>query len=188
VKNVLRLGLVLALSSSVAIANATTTLRFDQYPGVDASQELQGMGNDLFIKGFRLAYSPAPAEPYPVGFTAVGRSWPFNGRSVAVAANSCGATTTLTRDDNNPFGADAIDFAALNGDPEIRVRMVGVKPDGTQVTHEIINKKANWKTFDLPRAFESLISLTWWQGDCIANPPHMFDNIHLEKKVKKTAQ
>lgn len=173
-----RLTVLAALAASALTASAAT-LRFDRHPGLIPGQEMQGIGNDIFLKGYRLAYVAAPGEPYPVGFTAVDKSWRFNGRSVAIVANSCGATTTLTRDDNNPFSAEAIDLAPLNGDEKVRVRFRGVTPEGQQVEHVVSNKAARWRTVDFPREFESLNSLTWWQGDCVANPPHMFDNIRV---------
>lgn len=144
------------------------------------SDELTGAGTVYSYNGFTLTYAPAVGEPYPVGFTTVGPSWRFNGRSAAFVANSCSATTTLTADDNNPLTLKSIDLAAHNGDIDVSVDFIGMKVDGSTVqeTFQLVGKKV-WKKYHLPREFRNLQSITWTQGDCIVTPPHMFDNINV---------
>ncbi len=144
------------------------------------SDELTGAGTIYSSKGFTLTYGPAADESYPVGFTTVGPSWKFNGRSAAFEANNCNATTTLTSNDNNPMTLKSIDLAAVNGDKNVAVDFIGIKADGSTVqeTFQLVGKNV-WKKYHLPRGFKNLQSVMWTQGDCINNPPHMFDNIHV---------
>lgn len=165
---------VIGLTSSPAIAEV---IDFEDLPHTD---ELTGAGTVYSSKGFTLTYAPAVGEPYPVGFTTVGPSWQFNGRSAAFTANSCSATTTITADNNNPLTLKSIDLAALNGDINVYVDFIGTKADGTTVqeTIQLVGKKV-WKKYHLPPEFHNLQSVTWVQGDCIVNQPHMFDNINV---------
>lgn len=171
---------------SAALAANATVLVFDDVPFLSHEYELQGMTNpypnsDLYYKGFRLVYAPADGEPYPTSLAAVGPKYIFNGRSIAANINSCLGNLTITAIDNNPFTARSIDMATLNGDPTASVSFVGTTTDGLIVTHNVqISTGSKWLGYDFPESFQRLQSLTWRQGDCIANMPHMFDNLDLK--------
>jgi len=174
----LRLALgALALASVTSTAIAAV-LTFEDLP---AEYELQGVGDEISASGYTLYYTPAPGEPYPVGFTAVGRAWAYNkSGSTAIIANSCSAVTTLTADDDAPMNLASIDLAELNGDTDVSARFVGIKLDGKAVKAEFrLNGKIGWQTFHFPKSFRNLQSVSWLQGDCIINRPHMFDNIQV---------
>lgn len=176
-----QLLLLASLAATISTASATN-ITFEEFPHTD---ELQGAGNLLQSKGFNLAYAPAAGEPYSVGFTTVGPSWRFNKRSAAMVANSCGATTTLTAQDNNPLTLTAIDLAGLNGDTDVTVTFVGITAEGKTVQHHVkLSRHPGWQTIDFPHTFKNLQRVTWVQGDCIINKPHMFDNIHLHPSWK----
>ena len=143
-------------------------------------QELQGAGDIVLSKGYQLTYAPAPDEPYPVGFHIVGPSWAFNGRSAALVANSCGATITMTAQDNNPFTLKSIDLAGLNGDANVAVAFTGITTNGATVQSVVnLSNQGNWQRIPFPPRFRNLHSVTWVQGDCITNFPHMFDNVSV---------
>ena len=162
---------------ALSFSAQAVVIDFEEFPHED---ELQGAGDIIFSKGYQLTYAAAPDEPHPVGFTTVGPSWPYNGRSAALIANSCGATTTLTAQDNNPFTLKSIDLAGVNGDTEIFVAFTGVTISDKIVQKVIkLHNQEGWKTISFPPKFQNLSSVTWVQGDCIANPPHMFDNIDV---------
>lgn len=160
-------------------------LTFDDLPLVQHQYELGGISDvnsDLFNKGFRLVYTPAEGEPYPTGLFAVGPKWRFNSRSVAATINSCLGVLTITTEDNNPFGIEWIDLATLNGDPSASVTFFGTTPDGRVVTHSAVAGPAlQWSRHRFPASFARLQSLTWRQGDCLDNKPHMFDNVQLTR-------
>lgn len=168
----------------VCLPAAAVTIDFEELPHAD---ELAGAGDVYSHKGFTLTYAPAPGEPYPVGFHIVGPTWRFNGRSVAFLTNSCSGTATLTADDNNPLTLKAIDLAALNGDPNttVSVTFVGTTAEGGTVTQTVaLEGKKVWKRYQLPETFRNLRSVTWAQGDCIVNMPHMYDNIRVKPTWK----
>lgn len=166
---------VLVAGVLTSLPAAAVVLTFEELPH---DQELQGAGPTVLSKGFVLQYAPAPGEPFPVGFTVVGPSWPFNGRSAALEANSCSATTTLTDDDNNPLSLVSIEVAAANGDLPVEVTFVGLTAEGSTVDRRIrLRDQGGWQRFIFPQTFRNLQSVTWTQGDCVTNFPHMFDNI-----------
>lgn len=170
----------LTLAGTPAFA---TVLTFEELPHAD---ELQGTGDIIFSKEYTLTYTPAPAEPYPVGFQTVGPSWRFNGRSSAINANSCSAVTKLTAPDNAPFSLVSMDLAELNGDGAASVVIVGITRTGAQVEKKIrLNGRAGWERFYFPLTFKNLRSVSWEQGDCITNNPHMFDNIRAFSGIEK---
>jgi hypothetical protein len=169
------LGFLLVVVASLPTQAAMLT--FEELPHSD---ELQGAGNTVFSKGYLLTYAPAPNEPYPVGFTTVGPTWQFNKRSAALAANSCSATTTLTAQDNNPFTLESIDLAELNGDADVSVAFSGITSSGETVQKLVLLRdRKTWQRMKFPESFRNLQSVAWLQGDCIANFPHMFDNIRV---------
>ena len=174
-----------ALFGGACLPAQAVVIDFEDLPHAD---ELTGAGTIYFSKGFTLSYAPAPGEPYPVGFTTVGPSWRFNGRSAALTANSCSATTTLVAGDNNPVTLKAIDLAALNGPGgnPISVTFVGLTSNGTTVQETIeLGGKKTWKKYNFPHTFKNLQSVTWTQGDCSVIPPHMFDNIRVSPSWKE---
>jgi hypothetical protein len=159
-------------------------INFEDRPHAD---ELTGAGTVYSYKGYTLAYAPAPGEPYPVGFQTVGPTWQFNGRSAAFSIGSCSGTTTLTADDNNPLTLKTIDLATLNGDPKpnVSVTFVGITAQGQSVSETIeLEGKKVWKKYHFPETFRNLRSVTWAQGDCLVNLPHMFDNIRVKPTWK----
>lgn len=152
-------------------------LTFEELPH---EQELQGAGDIVVSKGFILQYAPAPAEPYPVGFTTVGPSWRFNGRSTALIANSCSAITTLTAQDSKPITLRSMDLAPVNGDRNVSISFQGTTTTGFFVQkHVELRSNRTWQTINFPATFRNLTQVQWVQGDCIINPPHMFDNIQI---------
>ena len=168
---------VLALGLMGAAPATAVVLTFEELPH---DGELQGAGPTVLSKGFTLQYTPAPDEPYPVGLFTVGPTWRFNGRSAALAANSCSATTRLSADDNNPLTLLSIDIAGLNGDTNVVVAFVGITSEGATVQRSIqLRDQPGWQRFHFPGAFHKLQSVSWTQGDCINNFPHMFDNIRV---------
>jgi hypothetical protein len=170
--------MMLAFGESVQAA----VLTFEELPH---EYELQGVGNTVFSKRFVLQYAPAPGEPYPVGFTSVGAIWQFNGRSTALTANSCSATTTLTAEDNSPITLVSIDLAELNGDADVSVAFEGVTAEGSVVRKNVkLKERRTWQTVEFPATFRNLRFVRWTQGDCLKNPPHMFDNIRVHPTWK----
>ncbi len=162
---------------AAAAPSQAAVLTFEELPH---EYELQGVGNTVFSKGFVLQYAPAPDEPYPVGFTSVGQMWRFNGRSTALTANSCSATTTLTAQDNNPITLVSLDLAELNRDSDVSVSFEGLTSEGQLVRKSVnLRDRRIWQTVLFPPSFHRLQYLRWWQGDCINNQPHMFDNIRV---------
>lgn len=168
-------GVILSLALTTAAHAGVLT--FEELPH---AYELEGVGDVIFSNGFVLRYAPAPGEPYPTSFMSVGPSWPYNGRSTAVLANSCSATTTLTAEDNNPITLESIDVAGSNGDREVTVAFEGITAEGEVVRKSVKLKNAQrWQTVELPKRFRNLRSVRWEQGDCVENFPHMFDNINV---------
>lgn len=146
------------------------------------TQELCGAGDTYKAAGFTLQYAPAVGEPYPVGFLAVGKLWRFNVKgSIALVANSCSATTTLTNNKGVNFSLLSIDLAEENGDSPSSVTFVGTKSDGSQVSTSVnLDGKVGWQRVQLPQTFTKVKSVTWTQGDCIDTKLHMFDNILVD--------
>ncbi|MBK6742919.1 MAG: hypothetical protein IPG66_08045 [Hydrogenophilales bacterium] len=168
-----------ALAMTASNASAAV-LVFDNLAIIQHAEELQGIGNEIDDKGYHLAYAAAPDEEYPVGFHAVGQKWPYNGKSIAVLANNCSANTTLTRHDNSVFSVKSIDLAAVNDDQSYYVSFIGITTEGTTTHLDVyLDNGAKWKRIVFPATFRNLKSLSWMQGDCTENPPHMFDNIFL---------
>lgn len=164
---------VIGLSAQAQAA----VINFEELPH---DQELQSVGDVVLSKGYQLTYAPAPDEPHPVGFQVVGPSWAFNGRSAALVANSCGATITMTAQDNKPFTLMSIDLAGLNGDANVAVAFTGTTINGATVQRVVnLTNQGNWQRIPFPPRFRNLLSVTWLQGDCITNFPHMFDNISV---------
>jgi hypothetical protein len=145
--------------------------------------EMWELGPQLYSAGYYLRYAPAPGEPYPTQFAAMGPLWRFNGRdTIAVNANSCSARVTLVAEDNNPFNLESIDLQELNGVEAVPVSVTftGVTASQRQVSHSVtLNKSAEWETVRFPATFKHLQEVEWHQGNCITNFPHMFDNIQL---------
>jgi hypothetical protein len=142
--------------------------------------ELAGVGPTYSAKGYTFHYAPATGEPYPTYFFVVNPEWRFNGRSPALLANSCTATTRLVADDNNPFNLKSIWLAPLNGEAGAVVVFIGIKADNTLVrTHFALVDRKAWKRYDFPSTFTNLQYATWLQGDCVVNPAHMFDNVRV---------
>ena len=152
---------------------------------LDQTAELQGVSNPYLSKGFVLTYAPADGEPYPVGFFSVGPTWQYNTGTVAFTANSCSASTTLTSGDNNPLTLISIDLAELNGPGGTKVVFEGKTGLGHRVSQEFqLDGITGFQRFYFPDSFRNLRSVTWLQGDCVNDPPHMFDNIRVELKWK----
>jgi len=151
-----------------------------KFNDIQAPGELAGVGPTYSAKGYTFHYAPATGEPYPTYFFVVNREWRFNGRSPALVANSCTATTRLVADDNNPFNLKSIWLAALNGDKGGVVTFIGLKADNTLVrTNFLLDERKVWKRYDFPATFTNLQYAMWVQGDCVVNPPHMFDNVRV---------
>lgn len=166
--------------TALSLVSSTTFAAVLTFEDLPHEQELQGAGDTVISEGYTLIYTPAPEEPYPVGFTSVGSIWRFNGRSTALLANSCSADTKLTSNDNEPLTLTSIDLDELNGDDSGTVTFTGITVDDTYVQKTVrLNGKASWQRFHFSSAFSNLKSVSWTQGDCIINPPHMFDNIHV---------
>jgi hypothetical protein len=167
-----------------AMSSQAVMIVFDDLTIIQHQLEMQGISDirtDIFDKGYRLVYAPAEGEPYPTGVYALGPKWRYNGRSVAAAINSCDGMLTITADDNNPFDVTSIDLTSLNGDPSFSVSFSAVTSQGDVVTHSITVDNAQWTRYFFPASFSRLQSLTWKQGDCFVNKPHMFDNIALSR-------
>lgn len=171
--------LVMAFASSPLMASM---VNFEQ---VYAKDELQGAGNEIISKGFVFSYAPAPGEPYPVGFQYVGRVWRFNPGTTSVNPNSCSATATLTAENGGTFSLYSMDLAELNGDEVVSVTFEGTTASGAHVYQAFqLDGKIGFQNFKFDESFEHLQSVSWLQGDCIENMPHMFDNVAVEADVK----
>ena len=141
---------------------------------------LAGVGATYSAKGYTFYYAPATGEPYPTSLFVVNPEYPFNGRSKALLANSCTATTRLAADDNNPFTLKSIWLAPLNGDKGGVVTFLGIKADNTSIrTNFVLDDRKAWKRYDFPASFTNLRFAMWVQGDCVVNPPRMFDNVRV---------
>lgn len=173
----LRSAVAAASLAFASMAAHSITLDFEELPHAD---ELQGVGDVVSSKGLVLSYAPAPGEPYPVGFQSVGATWRFNERSTALMANSCSAVTTMVAKNGRLMKLVSIDLDEANGDDHAEVTFEGTTADDSIVTHSVrLNGKSKWQTVRFPESFRQLKSLAWKQGDCINNPPHMFDNLQL---------
>ena len=147
---------------------------------ITSTGELAGVGPTYSAKGYTFHYAPATGEPYPTYFFVVNPEWRFNGRSPALVANSCTATTRLVADDNNPFDLKSIWLAPLNGDKGAVVTLIGIKADNTLVrTNFVLDDRKVWKRYNFPATFTNLQYAMWVQGDCVVNPAHMFDNVRV---------
>lgn len=163
------LGMLPGLKAQAAV------LTFEELPH---AEELQGVGDLVESRSYTLRYSPAPGEPFPVGFHSVGSTWRFNERSTALTANSCSALTRLTARDDKPFSLVSMDLAELNGDAGVVVTFIGQTVDGKTVRKIVqLDSQRTWQTVWFPASFQRLHSVEWLQGDCLTNPPHMFDNV-----------
>ena len=173
----LRSFAILAMAMTLPALASAVVIDFEEYAH---DYETQGAGDVLFTKGYVLQYAPAPDEPYPVGFNIIGVSYRFNGRSTAMLADNCLATTTLTAGDNNPFTLKSIDLAPVNGEREAFVVFEAVTSEGTLLSKTVrLPNNPAWHKFQFPATFTSLRHLRWTQGDCVVNAAHMFDNIDL---------
>lgn len=171
----------LALAACLAGASQAHALAVLDFQDLSCAQtqELCGAGDTYGAKGFTLRYAPAAGEPYPVGFSAVGKLWRFNvNGSIAMEANSCSATTTLSNNKGATFSLLSIDLAEANGDSPSSVSFVAIKADGTRITKVVkLDGKVGWQRVSLPATFTKLKAVTWSQGDCVGNMPSMFDNV-----------
>ena len=173
------LALTVFVSVSAAADRPQVVVDFESLPH---EYELEGVGDIVSEHGFTFVYSPAPDEPYPVGFFSVGPSWAFNLRSTALNSNSCSSTVSLVADNSQTFSINSIDLAPLNGDEEVLVTFTGFRSRGANVSHTMrLKHSSGWKTFKFPGSFRNLEMLSWKQGDCVINKPHMFDNLVLSE-------
>lgn len=151
-------------------------------PGCDPTADLAGVGPTYSSRGYTFFYTPTPGEPFPVGFSVVGRFWPFNNGTNALFANSDNALTTLKRDDGRPFALVAIDLAETNGSGEVPTTVVfqGMTASGGMVSVEFtLDNVTGFQRFHLPGMFKDLLYVQWLQGDNVSNGIHMFDNVVL---------
>lgn len=150
-------------------------------PTCDPTADLAGVGPTYSSLGYTFFYTPAPGEPYPVGFSVVGPFWPWNDGTNALVANSDNALTTLKRDDGRPFALAAIDLAELNGprsDLPTVIVFQGTTASGELVSRKItLDNKTGFQRFHFSSEFRDLLSVQWQQGDNVTNNPHMFDNV-----------
>jgi hypothetical protein len=171
------LAAFVAFLAGACLPAMAVNIKFNDIP---YTGELAGVGPTYSAKGYTFHYAPATGEPYPTYFFVVNPEWRFNGRSPALLANSCTATTRLVADDNNPFNLKSIWLAALNGDKGGVVTFIGLKADNTLVrTNFLLDERKVWKRYDFPAAFTNLQYAMWVQGDCVVNPAHMFDNVRV---------
>lgn len=171
---------VMALSCQSAFS---AMLNFQEFYKIILNYELEGVGTSFATKGFVFNYTPAPGEPYPVGFQLVGKSWLYNDGSTAFQSDSANSTITLTAADNSPFSVYTIDLAETNGAagyPAAIVNFEGTTVSGQkvyQVMHlDGVNGFENFKFSD---QFRNLTSLSWQQGDNVTNGVHMLDNLFV---------
>lgn len=159
-------------------ATGATVLDFENI-ACARTQPICNVGTSYSARGYTLRYTPAPDDEHPIGFHAIGRLWAPNvGGSIAMLANSCNASTSLTADSGKPFSLLALDLAEANADSPSVVEFVGTKSDGSQVRMTAnLDGKPGWQRVVLPSVFYNLVSLTWVQGDCVNNKSHMFDNL-----------
>jgi len=173
---------LLLLAAAAASPAYAITLDFEELPHGD---ELQGAGNIVSTKGFVLVYAPAANEPYPVGFTTVGPSWQFNTGSASLMANSCSALTTLTAEDYHAFNLASIDLAEANGPGSSGPVIIfeGTTVTGGHVYQTVkLDNLLGFQRLHFSHKFTGVTSVSWLQGDCIQDPPHMFDNIYIKTK------
>jgi hypothetical protein len=169
-----------ALAASLLVASLPAMAVNINFNDIHAPGELAGVGPTYSAKGYTFHYAPATGEPYPTYFFVVNPEWPYNGRSPALQANSCTATTRLVADDNNPFTLKSIWLAPSNGDKGAVVSFIGIKADNTLVrTHFALDDRVAWKRYNFPATFTNLQYAMWVQGDCVVNPVHMFDNVRV---------
>lgn len=167
----------------VTLSASAVVIDFEEFA---QPQELWGAGNTVSSKGFTFTYSPAPGEPYPVGFHFVGPSWRFNdGGSFALVANSCSALTVLQSDTNTPFSLNAIDLGELNGPGGVtNVAFEATTASGQVVSHAAnVDGQAGVQRIAFPQYFSNLTSVKWLQGDCLISPPYQIDNVVMNESV-----
>lgn len=183
-KNIKVTKLALAAACAcVALGANAVVIDFEEFAQPD---ELRGAGNAVSSKGFTFAYTPAPGEPYPVGFHFVGASWIYNvGGSTALLANSCSALTVLQSDTNTPFSLTSIDLAEVNG-PGLVANVVfeATTASGQVLSHAVnVDGQAGVQRINFPQYFSNLTSVKWLQGDCYINPVHQFDNVTINESA-----
>lgn len=168
---------IVATLLGASLPAMAVNIKFNDIP---YTGETAGVGPTYSEKGYTFHYAPAAGEPYPTYFFVANPEWPFNGRSPALFANSCTATTRLVADDNTPFDFKSIWLAPLAGDKGGVVTFIGIKADNTQVrTNFLLDVRKVWKRYDFPAVFTNLQYAMWVQGDCVVNPTHMFDNVRV---------
>ena len=149
-------------------------------PGCDPTGDLAGVGPTYSSRGYTFSYTPAPGEPFPVGFAVAGPFWPFNDGTKALAINSDNGSATLKRDDGRSFALAAIDLAELNGPSELPtiVLFQGMTASGALVSSEFtLDNQTGFQRFHFPDGFKDLLYVQWQQGNNVTNNVHMFDNV-----------
>ena len=151
--------ITLAACAATFAANAhAAQLNFEDvlYAQWRSTQEIWGVGPEIYSKGYVLRYAPAPGEPYPTYFFAMGPKWSYNYRNtIAINANSCSASVTLVAQDNNPFNLQSIDLQELNGVESVGVSVTftGYTSGQQTVTHSVtLNGTTDWETVEFPAA------------------------------------
>lgn len=182
INEVAKLALAAACACVSLGANAVV-IDFEEFA---EPQELWGAGKTVSSKGFTFVYTPAPGEPYPVGFHFVGTSWRYNvGGSIALLANSCSALTVLQSDTNTPFSLTAIELGEVNGPGQVaNVVFEATTASGQIVSHAVnVDGQAGVQRINFPQYFSNLKSVKWLQGDCYINPVHQIDNVIINESV-----
>jgi hypothetical protein len=176
----------LALATACACVTQSAAAVMIDFEEFAQPQELWGAGKTISSKGFTFTYTPAPGEPYPVGFHFVGTSWRFNvGGSIALVANSCSASTILRSDTNTPFTLNAIDLGELNGPGQV----TNVVFEATTATGQVVSYAVNVdgqtgvQHISFPQYFNNLTAVKWLQGDCLISPPYLIDNVAVNEIV-----
>jgi hypothetical protein len=168
---------IAAMLVAASLPAIAVNMKFNDIP---YTGETAGVGPTYSAKGYTLYYAPAAGESFPTGLFVANPEWPYNGRSPALFANSCTATTRLAADDNNPFTLKSIWLAPLSGEKGGVVVFIAVKADNSQVrAHFALDDRTTWKRYNFPSTFTNLQYAMWVQGDCVVNPTHMFDNVRV---------
>ncbi len=170
------------LAATAAVAGPRVELTFEEFPHAD---DLQGSYQVLSVaSGYQFLYAPAPGEPYPVGLQIVGPTYLYNKNgSAAVNPDTCAASVTLNRPDGLPFALKRISLSSLNGDLPVSVTFTGTTTGNEQVVHTVkIRHGDQWERFHFPDTFAHLSQVVWYQGDCVVNRPHMFDDVVLVRE------
>ncbi len=151
-------------------------------PGCDPTGDFAGVGPTYSSRGYTFFYTPAPGEPFPVGFHVAGPFWPFNDGTKALTINSDNGLATLKRDDGRSFALAAIDLAELNGPSDLPTIVVfkGATASGALVSTEFtLDNVTGFQRFHFPDGFKDLMYVQWQQGDNVTINVHMFDNVVL---------